>query len=128
MFEISVYFPNMGNLTLNIVTKTMQGHPDLLKENGFVIDPDVSNKYYFVQKGCGFSEALYFREAIDTMVNYLEGKRNATGENENNGIILLFRGFEELAVIARSLEWAGWVEADNFDFAWAHFRDDIILL
>ena len=50
MFEISVYFPNMGNLTLHLVTKTMQGHPDLLKGNGFVIDPDVPNKYYFVSK------------------------------------------------------------------------------
>ena len=107
VFEISVHFPNMGSLILHLVTKTMQGHPNLLKQNGFVIDPDVPNKYYFVQKGQGFSEAISFREAIDSMVNYLEGKRNAQGENENNGIILLFRGYEELAVIVRGLEWAG---------------------
>ena len=107
VFEISVHFPNMGSLSLHIVTKTMQGHPDLLKENSFVIDPDFSNKFYFVHKGSGFSEAMTFRDAIDTMVNYLEGKRMAKGENENNGIILLFRGFEELGVIVRALEWAG---------------------
>merc|ERR1719414_969469 len=97
----------MGSLSLYIVTKTMQGHPDLLKENNFVIDPDYSNKFYVVQKGAGFSEALTFRDAIDRMVNYLEGKRSAKGENENNGIILLFRGLEELAIIVRALEWAG---------------------
>ena len=107
VFEISVHFPNMESLTLYLVTKTMQGHPDLLKHNGFVIDPDVPSKYYFVQKGFGFSEALFFREAIDKMVDYLKGKRNAKGENENNGIILMFRGYEELAVIFRSMEWAG---------------------
>ena len=107
VFEISVHFPNMGSLSLYIVTKTMQGHPDLLKENNFVIDPDYSNKFYVVQKGAGFSEALTFRDAIDRMVNYLEGKRSAKGENENNGIILLFRGIEELAIIVRALEWAG---------------------
>ena len=85
----------------------MQGHPNLLKENNFVVDPDYSNKFYYVQKGSGFSEAMTFRDAIDSMVNYLEGKRCAKGENENNGVILLFRGFEELAIIVRALEWAG---------------------
>ena len=107
VYEISVHFPNMGNLSLHIVTRTMQGHPDLLKENNFVIDPDFPNKVYYVQKGSGFSEASSFRDAIDSMVSYLEGKRTAKGENENNGIILLFRGFEELAIIVRALEWAG---------------------
>ena len=107
VFEISVYFPNMESLTLYLVTKTMQGHPELLKQNGFVIDPDLPNKYYFVQKGLGCSDAMFFREAIDKMVEYLEAKRNAKGENQNNGLILLFRGYEELAVLVRSLEWAG---------------------
>ena len=107
VFEISVHFPNMESLTLYLVTKTMQGHPNLLKQNGFVIDPDFPNKYYFVQKGLGCSDAMFFREAIDKMVEYLEGKRNAKGENQNNGVILLFRGYEELAVMVRSLEWAG---------------------
>ena len=107
VFEISVHFPNMGSLSLHIVTKTMQGHPNMLKENNFVVDPDYSNKFYYVQKGSGFSEAMTFRDAIDSMVNYLEGKRCAKGENENNGVILLFRGFEELAIIVRALEWAG---------------------
>lgn len=97
----------MGSVTLYVVTRTMQGQPELLKQNGVVVDPDVPNKYYFVHKGSGFSEAMFFREAIDTLVSHLEGKRTAKGENENNGIILLFRGYEELAVIVRAFEWAG---------------------
>ena len=64
VFEISIHFPNMGELTLHLVTKTMQGHKELLEQNGFVIDPDYPNKYYVVKKGFRCSEAMYFREAM----------------------------------------------------------------
>lgn len=107
IFELSVYIAQeMGSLTLYVVTDGLQSQPAMLENLGFVANPD-RKEFYYVQVGVGCVRALTLPRAIEKLAEFLDEKRNAANENRNNGLLLLFRGEEELVTLVQALENTG---------------------
>lgn len=80
---------------------------DTLEHLNFVSNPD-RHEFYYVQVGIGCVRAEWKQKGMEKLAKFLEEKRNSsTSENQNNGLVLLFRGEEEMSVLLSALQTTG---------------------
>ena len=79
---------------------------DVLEHLNFVANPD-RHEFYFVQVGIGCVRAEWKEKAMDKLSKFLDEKRHSASENQNNGLVLLFRGEEELSVLLSAWQETG---------------------
>ena len=98
VYEITLQGQDMTTLELYIIPHALMKEPDLTERLGFTHNKNL-NKYYFVQSGTGCVNALYLNTAVEKLVAYLESKRSATDENQNNGLVLLTKDKDHLGAL-----------------------------
>ncbi|TRY71216.1 hypothetical protein TCAL_16407 [Tigriopus californicus] len=107
IYEVSLQMSDMSSMNLYTMTEPLMKASETLEILGFVRNPD-RQEVYFVQEGLGCTKALRLDKAFEKVSKFLEEKRNlSTGENKNNGLILVCYSEEELALIHRTFEETG---------------------
>ena len=101
--EIHLHFPNISDLSLYVVNRELSQQKDLLNQFNFVLNPD-KHKYFYVQTGSGCCEASSLKFSMKKLTSFLQQMRSSSGENQNNGLLLVFRGDEEIAMMVNLLE------------------------
>lgn len=107
IYEVSLQMSDMSSMNLYTMTESLMKASETLEILGFVRNPDRQEVYY-VQEGLGCTKALRMDKAFEKVGKFLEEKRNlSTGENKNNGLVLVCYSEEELALIHRTFEDTG---------------------
>lgn len=96
IYEISLHMSDLSSLELFIVPDSLKKESNLMEALGFTLNRNL-NKYFYVQSGMGCVTALTTAKAMEKLVEFLEAKRNATDENQNNGLVLVASNGDHLA-------------------------------
>lgn len=98
IYEIGVYCQDLSSLELYIVPEALKNDLTTLEALGFTLNKNL-NKYFYVQSGMGCVGAMNWNRALERLIEFLEHKRLATEENQNNGLVLLCKNQQHLAAL-----------------------------
>lgn len=90
IYELAFYCQDMSTMEVFVAPEELKNNLTTLEALGFTLNKNL-NKYFYVQSGTGCVVATNLAKAGEKMSQFLEKKRLATEENQNNGLILLFK-------------------------------------
>lgn len=102
VYEIGIYSQDMSKLELFVAPDALKNEPATLEALGFTLNKNL-NRYFFVQSNIGCVSAKTLKKAVEEMVEYLEKKRLAGDENQNNGLIILCKNQGDLSAFMNIL-------------------------
>ena len=102
VYEISLFCQDMTSIELFVVPEALKNDPAVLEALGFTLNKNL-NKYFYVQTGTGCVLATNMKKAVEKLTEFLESKRNAANENQNNGLILLCKNQNYLSALMHVL-------------------------
>lgn len=103
IYEISVYCQDMSKIELVVIPDALKVDHTSLEALGFTLNRNL-NKYFYVQSGMGCVTALSLKKAVEKLVEFLDKKRIAGDENQNNGLVLLLKDKDHLASLCQVLQ------------------------
>lgn len=96
VYEIGIHCQDMSKLELVIIPEALKVDQASLEALGFTLNRNL-NKYFYVQSGMGCVTALSMKKAMDKLIEFLDKKRSADDENQNNGLVMLLKDKEHLS-------------------------------